>query len=95
MFSDYKVEVQQLTADAIEVRWDGAEATEYEANVPNGGDFEKSLVNCVVDKKCKAYYTSIATPTLPTEAFVQKSSTGDNNVVSRQFTFIESSKLKF
>ncbi|XP_071545710.1 uncharacterized protein [Panulirus ornatus] len=87
-FEDYKVVVQQLTADAVEVRWTASEKTLYKVAVsPNGGAYSETTVTCGNDEsnKCKAYFISISDPDTRTVR-VQKNEDGEKNIVASEFT---------
>lgn len=87
LLPDYKVVVQQLTADAIEIRWAPSEKTLYKITVsPDGGTYSSTTVTCGNEEsnKCKAYFISIL-DNGPRIASVQKNENGDKNIVASEF----------
>ncbi|KAK3856959.1 hypothetical protein Pcinc_036763 [Petrolisthes cinctipes] len=89
LFGDYQVKVEQLTVDAIEVRWRAAVNTQYHVNLPEGegGAFDDTLVNCGAEEEsnCRAYFISMV-EAISLVAEVRKGEDGTRrNVVGREF----------
>lgn len=91
--SDYQVKVDQLTVDAVEVRWRAVDKTKYLINMPDGmgGAFDSTLVTCGDDEEnnCRAYFISMDTKeTVIADVRKEDDATG-KNVVGREFTLTD------
>ncbi|KAK3856957.1 hypothetical protein Pcinc_036761 [Petrolisthes cinctipes] len=89
LFGDYQVKVEQLTVDAIEVRWRATVNTQYHVNLPEGegGAFDDTLVNCGAEEEsnCRAYFIALDAA-IPLVAEVRKEEDESRrNVVGREF----------
>ncbi|KAG7158076.1 hypothetical protein Hamer_G020680 [Homarus americanus] len=96
-FEDYKTTVQQLTADAFEVRFAAKENTLYKINVtPNGGAFNTSTVQCGAEdnKKCNVYFISVTAGHSYIASVKKDGTDGDKNVVAASFNMESNTPIR-
>ncbi|KAK4317613.1 hypothetical protein Pmani_011319 [Petrolisthes manimaculis] len=89
LFADYQVKVEQLTLDAIEVRWRASVNTQYHINLPEGqgGAFDVTLVDCGAEEEsnCRAYFISMVAATSTVAEVRREDDETGRNVVGREF----------